>query len=110
MTQSRLWLVLCFWGGLAFSAGAEVRVFIQETNAAAGIGRAEGYKKQIEALGPEGTTLVNIISALADKNLKFVPEVVVGESSGASLSGLLGILTGKYASELAAKKPNEEKA
>jgi regulator of protease activity HflC (stomatin/prohibitin superfamily) len=83
-------------------------VYLEKTNAAAGIGRAEGYKKQIEALGPEGTTLVNIISALADKNLKFVPEVVVGDS-GASLSGLLGVLTSKYASELAAKKPNEEK-
>jgi regulator of protease activity HflC (stomatin/prohibitin superfamily) len=84
-------------------------VYLEKTNAAAGIGKAEGYKKQIEALGPEGTTLVNIISALADKNLKFVPEVVVGESSGASLSGLLGVLTGKYASELASKKTNEEK-
>jgi len=84
-------------------------VYLEKTNAAEGIGRAEGYKKQIEALGPEGTTLVNIISALADKKLKFVPEVVVGDNgSTSSLSGLLGILTGKYASELATKKPNTE--
>jgi regulator of protease activity HflC (stomatin/prohibitin superfamily) len=85
-------------------------VYIEKTNAAAGIGKAEGYKKQIEALGPEGTTLVNIITALADKNLKFVPEVMVGEGGGASLSGLLGILTGKYASEMTSKKPNKEKS
>jgi hypothetical protein len=83
-------------------------VYLEKTNAAAGIGKAEGYKKQIEALGPEGTTLVNIITALADKNLKFVPEVVVGESGGTSLSGLLGILTGKYASEMSSKKPKEQ--
>jgi len=84
-------------------------VYLEKTNAAEGIGRAEGYKKQIEALGPEGTTLVNIISALADKNLKFVPEVVVGDSgSTSSLSGLLGILTSKYASELTPKKPDTE--
>jgi hypothetical protein len=84
-------------------------VYLEKTNAAAGIGKAEGYKKQIEALGPEGTTLVNIITALADKNLKFVPEVVVGDSGSASLSGLLGVLTGKYASELASKKSVEKK-
>ena len=84
-------------------------VYLEKTNAAAGIGKAEGYKKQIEALGPEGTTLVNIITALADKNLKFVPEVVVGDSGSTSLSGLLGVLTGKYASELASKKSVEEK-
>ena len=84
-------------------------VYLEKTNAAAGIGKAEGYKKQIEALGPEGTTLVNIITALADRNLKFVPEVIVGDSGGASLSGLLGVLTGKYASELASKKSTDEK-
>lgn len=84
-------------------------VYLEKTNAAAGIGKAEGYKKQIEALGPEGTTLVNIITALADKNLKFVPEVIVGDSGGTSLSGLLGVLTGKYANELASKKSNKQK-
>jgi hypothetical protein len=83
-------------------------VYLEKTNAAAGIGKAEGYKKQIEALGPEGTTLVNIITALADKNLKFVPEVVVGDSGGTSLSGLLGVLTGKYANELTSKKSNKQ--
>ncbi len=85
-------------------------VYLEKTNAAAGIGKAEGYKRQIEALGPEGTTLVNIITALADKNLKFVPEVVVGESGNSSLSGLLGILTARYSGEMAAKKGKEEKA
>jgi regulator of protease activity HflC (stomatin/prohibitin superfamily) len=84
-------------------------VYLEKTNAAAGIGKAEGYKKQIEALGPEGTTLVNIITALAERNLKFVPEVVVGDSGNSSLSGLLGILTGKYAGELTSKKSTTEK-
>jgi regulator of protease activity HflC (stomatin/prohibitin superfamily) len=85
-------------------------VYLEKTNAAAGIGKAEGYKKQIEALGPEGTTLVNIITALAEKNLKFVPEVMVGDSNGTSLNGLIGILTGKYASEMASQKTTKHKA
>jgi len=62
--------------------GAQVR--------AVGLAKAEAYKAQIEALGPEGTTLVNAITALADKNLKFVPDVLVGGDN--SMGGLAGVL------------------
>ena len=82
-------------------------VYLEKTNAAAGIGLAKGYEEQRKALGEEGTTLVNVIKALAEKNLKFVPEVQVG-SSGGGLGDLIGTLTAKYGKELAAK-PKIEK-
>ena len=75
--------------------------YIQKTSAAEGMGKAEGYKAQKDALGAEGTTLVNIITSLADKGLKFVPEVVVGGGGGSSgLSDLIGVLMAKYGKEL----------
>jgi hypothetical protein len=77
-------------------------VYLQKTNAATGKGLAEGYQAQKDALGEEGTTLVNIIKALADKGLKFVPEVQVGNSEG-GLGALIGSLTAKFGKELAQK-------
>ena len=52
--------------------------YIQKTNAAAGIGLAEGYQRQKEALGEQGTTLVNVITALAAKGIPIVPTTLVG--------------------------------
>ncbi|OGO02877.1 MAG: hypothetical protein A2Y91_06480 [Chloroflexi bacterium RBG_13_54_8] len=80
--------------------GAQVR--------AVGMARADAYKAQIEALGPEGTTLVNAITAMADKNLKFVPEVMVGGVDGGSIGGLISVLTGKLASEMLKPKSTEQ--
>ncbi|MFA5300151.1 MAG: hypothetical protein WC389_18340, partial [Lutibacter sp.] len=73
--------------------------YLQKTNAATGMGLAEGFKKQKEALGEEGTTLVNVIKALAEKGLKFVPDVQVGGAEN-NLGGLIGALTAKYSKEL----------
>jgi hypothetical protein len=39
-----------------------------------------------------------VITALADKSLKFVPEVVSGDS-GSGIAGLIGALTNKIISE-----------
>jgi regulator of protease activity HflC (stomatin/prohibitin superfamily) len=80
--------------------GAQVR--------AVGMARAEAYKAQIEALGPEGTTLVNAITAMADRNLKFVPEVMVGGGDSGSIGSLISVLTGKLASEMVKPKSTEE--
>ena len=80
--------------------GAQVR--------AVGMARADAYKAQIEALGPEGTTLVNAITAMADKNLKFVPEVMVGGVDGGSIGGLISVLTSKLASEMLKPKSTEQ--
>jgi regulator of protease activity HflC (stomatin/prohibitin superfamily) len=65
---------------------------------AVGLAKAKAYEEQIKALGKEGTTLVNVITALADKSLKFVPEVVSGDS-GSGIAGLIGALTNKIISE-----------
>lgn len=79
--------------------------FLEQTNAATGKGLAQGYEAQKNALGAEGTALVNIIKVLAEKGLKFVPEVVVGGDSSGGLGGLIGILIAKYGKDLAAKEP-----
>jgi len=63
--------------------GAEVR--------AVGMARAEAYERQVRALGPMPTALVNAVTALAEKQLKFVPDVLVA-GSGGSLDGLAGVL------------------
>ncbi len=69
-----------------FSArGAEVR--------AIGTARAEAFKKQVNALGQENTAMVNMITVLAEKNLKFVPEIMSGDNG--NLGGLMGLLMKK---------------
>ena len=74
--------------------GAEVK--------AVGMARAEAFEKQVNALGKENTALVNMITVLAEKNLKFVPEIVAGGEAG--LGGLIAILMKK----LADRKPEEK--
>ncbi len=74
--------------------------YLEKTNAAEGIGKAQGYSQQIKALGVEGTTLVNIMTALASNGLKFVPEIMVGGSDSGSISGLINTLVAKVASDL----------
>ena len=75
--------------------------YIEQTGKAAGakieavgMARARGYKAQVEALGQFPTALVNVASALADKNMKIVPEILVAGGSG-SLEGV-GAMLMKY--------------
>lgn len=83
--------------------------YLQKTNAATGIGLAEGYEAQKQALGAEGTTLVNVIKALAEKSIPIVPTTMVsGSADGGGLNNLLGTLTAKYAKELASDKPADK--
>jgi len=58
---------------------------------AIGVGKAEGYKAQVEALGQESTAFVNVVTSLSDKQLKFVPDVMVS-GSGDALGGLAGVI------------------
>jgi hypothetical protein len=53
--------------------------------------KAKAYKAQVEALGQDSTALVNAITALSDKGLKFVPDVMVS-GGGSSIDGLAGVL------------------
>lgn len=74
--------------------------YIRETGAAkgaevqaVGLARAKGYEAQVQALGPIPTALVNAINALAERQVKFVPDVLVTGGGGASaLDGLAGAL------------------
>ncbi|MGA2570058.1 MAG: SPFH domain-containing protein [Terracidiphilus sp.] len=70
--------------------GAQVR--------AVGLARAEAYRKQVEALGPGATALVNAIEALSRSNVPFMPNTLVtggGGSVGGVLEGLGALLMQK---------------
>jgi hypothetical protein len=70
--------------------GAQVR--------AVGLARAEAYRKQVEALGPGATALVNAVEALAKSNVPFMPNTLVaggGGSIGGVLEGLGALLMQK---------------
>ncbi len=68
--------------------GAEVR--------SVALAKADGYLRQIEALGREGTTLVNAVQALAASQQPFVPEVFVSGGGGepGAMSAFFATLTG----------------
>ncbi len=74
--------------------------YIRETGAAqgaqveaVGLARAKAFKEQAAALGQGPTAMVNAITVLAERNLKFVPEILVmGGEGGGSLDGLAATL------------------
>jgi len=68
--------------------------YIRETGAAkgaeveaVGLARAKAYDAQVQALGQGPTALVNAITVLAEKQAKFVPDILVA-GGGGSLDGL----------------------
>jgi hypothetical protein len=75
--------------------GAQVR--------AVGLASAEAYQKQVEALGPGATALVNAIDALAKSSVPFMPNTLVtgGGSAGGVLEGLGALLMQRVASNAA---------
>lgn len=90
---------VAFQGEAGYQADGEA-TYIRETGAAKGaeveaigMARAKAYEAQVRALGQEPTAMVNAITALADRGVKFVPEVLVSGSNGSgSLDGLAGTL------------------
>ena len=75
--------------------------FIRETGAAqgaqveaVGMARAKAFKAQVEALGAGPTAMVNAVTSLADRGLKFTPEILVvgGDGGGGSMDGLAATL------------------
>jgi regulator of protease activity HflC (stomatin/prohibitin superfamily) len=58
---------------------------------AVGMARAEAYKLQVDALGQQTTALVNILTAMAEKGTKIVPDILVTGGGGA-VEGLAGAL------------------
>lgn len=74
--------------------------YIRETGAAKGaeveaigLARATAYARQVEALGPTATALVNLADSLAESKNRFVPEVFVAGQGGGSLDALGATLT-----------------
>lgn len=60
---------------------------------AVGLARAKAYEAQVKALGQTPTAFVNAINALAEKQVKIVPEILVAGGGGA-MEGLAGTLMG----------------
>jgi hypothetical protein len=75
----------------ARKAEAEGEAFFLEKTGAAkavevravGLARAEGFEAQVRALGANATTVLNVASALADADVKLVPDVLVTGGGGA---------------------------
>ena len=84
--------------------GVEVR--------AIGMASAEAYERQVQALGPQATAIVNAIKALADKGIKIMPDILVigGEKGGGTAEGLMAAVLGNVMKGTAAfeKKPTVE--
>ena len=76
--------------------------YLRETGTAKGaevrsinMARAEAYERQVAALGPAGTAIVNALTVLAEKGVKIAPDIlVVGGNGPASTDGALATLTG----------------
>src|SRR5437762_9014312 len=75
--------------------------YIEETGTAqgaqvrsVGLARAEAYERQVAALGPAATALVNAIEALSKSTEPFVPNTLVmgGSDGGGSVGGVLALL------------------
>jgi hypothetical protein len=89
--------------------------YLEKTGAAKGVevrsvgmARAEAYEKQVSALGPQATALVNAVTALAEKGVKFVPEIMVLGGQSGSQEGLAATLMGYVGSLLPAGKGKAE--
>ena len=62
---------------------------------ATGLARAKGYQAQVQALGQDGTAIVNLVNALVTSSQRFVPDILVqgnGGSGDAMTAGVLGFL------------------
>jgi hypothetical protein len=91
--------------------------YIRETGAAKGaeveaigLARAAAYARQVEALGPTATAIVNLADSLAEGKNRFVPEVFVAgqggslEALGATLTRFLGTTSGTSGNGIAKPK------
>ena len=62
---------------------------------ALGVAKAKGYEAQVGALGQQATAAVAVAGAVADGQIKIVPEVMVSGSDGnGAFTGLAAALTG----------------
>jgi len=71
---------------------------------AVGLARAKAYREQVQALGQTPTAVVNAINALAEKNVKIVPDILVA-GGGGSVEGLAATLMSYLKSTPSAPAP-----
>jgi len=92
--------------------------YIRETGAAkgaeveaVGLARAKAYQAQVQALGQTPTALVNAVTVLAERNAKFMPEILVmggaNGGGGGSIDGLAATLM-RYLGNSTSGTPAEE--
>ena len=89
--------------------------YIQQTGAAkgaeveaVGMARAKAYKAQVDALGQGPTTFVNTMTALAEKGVKFVPDILVAGGSGGVIDGLAAQLMKMFKEKIDLNTPPKE--
>src|SRR5438876_2201834 len=92
--------------------------FIEQTGAAqgaqvrsVGLARAEAYARQVAALGPNATALVNALEAISKSAMPFVPNtLVMGGDGGGTLGGVLALLMRQIDAGLGPKAVAPEQA
>lgn len=58
---------------------------------AVGLARAKAFQAQVQALGQNPTALVNAVTVLAERNAKFIPEILVMGGSGGGSGPIDGL-------------------
>lgn len=71
---------------------------------AVGLARAKGFQAQVQALGQMPTSIINVATVLADKNIKIVPEILALGGGSGTLEGV-GATLMKFLSGLPGATP-----
>lgn len=97
--------------------GAGEAEYLQKTGEAKGaevrsinMARAEAYARQVAALGPAPTAMVNALTVLAEKGVRIAPDILVvggnaSSSTDGALAALMGYLQRLSRSEVVPEKP-----
>lgn len=62
---------------------------------ATGNAKAETYRTGVEALGPQGYTAMQLMQIIGDRNVRLIPDILVGGSNGSTnglVDGLLSLI------------------
>jgi len=74
---------------------------------AVGMAKAKAFKEQVDALGPDMTALVNILTAMSENGIKIMPDTVV--IGGSSLEGLSTAAMNLFQGMVKEQGPKEKK-
>ncbi|MDD2717204.1 MAG: SPFH domain-containing protein [Candidatus Wallbacteria bacterium] len=72
-----------------------------------GEANAIAYERQVNALGQGPTAALNMVKALAERNIKLVPDTLI--TGGGDLGSLISVITGLLSKDVAAKAVMVEK-